>query len=221
MPAEQLMADTPEPTADELAAGTRLFERQWGFLKGVPSLDILPAADRPEIAFAGRSNVGESSLINALMRHKGLARTSNTPGRTQELNFFTAPGAGFFLVDMPGYGYAKAPKEKVEAWTRLVRDYLRGRVTLKRVFVLVDARHGLKGEDKRIMALLDEAAVSYQIVLTKTDKISRPALRAVLDRVGEAAREHPAAHPLIHATSAEQGDGIEFLRAEIAAVIAA
>ena len=171
---------TPEPaqfTPDELAAGEALFNRPWQFVKSVPELQFLPAADRHEIALAGRSNVGKSSLINSLVKRRGLARTSNTPGRTQELNFFETPGLALYLVDMPGYGFAEAPKAKVEAWTKLVRDYLRGRVTLLRVFLLIDARHGLKSPDRAMMALLDEAAVSYQAVLTKGDKIKPPRLR--------------------------------------------
>lgn len=211
----------PEFTALELAAGERLFARQWVFVRGVPSLDVLPPADRPEIAFAGRSNVGKSSLINTIVRQKALARTSNTPGRTQELNFFAVDGVSCYLVDMPGYGYAKAPKDKVEAWTRLVNDYLRGRPSLKRVFVLVDARHGLKDADKPVMKMLDEAAVSYQIVLTKADKIPEKALISVIERTVAATAAHPAAHPVIHATSSVGGHGIDLLRAEIAALLAA
>lgn len=207
-------------TAAHIEAGERLFARQWGFVLGAPALDILPPADRPEIAFSGRSNVGKSTLINALVRQRGLARTSNTPGRTQELNYFNVPGAELYLVDMPGYGYAKAPKDKVEAWGKLVRDYLRGRRSLKRVFVLVDARHGLKDEDKPVMGLLDQSAVSYQVVLTKSDKLSVSALQAVIDKVKTATASHPAAHPVIHITSSQTGLGIDLLRAEIAALLA-
>ena len=148
-----------------------LFRRPWQFLRSAPRLEDLPAAAGPEIAFAGRSNVGKSILINALAGRRGLARTSNTPGRTQDLNFFTAPGVAVTIVDMPGYGFAEAPKAKVDQWTGLVRDYLRGRPTLQRVFLLIDARHGLKSPDLSVMALMDQAAVSYQVVLTKTDKI--------------------------------------------------
>ena len=207
-------------TAEQIEAGERLFARQWEFVLGAPALAILPPADRPEIAFAGRSNVGKSSLINALVRQKGLARTSNTPGRTQELNYFAVPGVSFYLVDMPGYGYAKAPKDKVESWGKLVRDYLRGRQSLKRVFVLVDARHGLKGEDTPVLSLLDQSAVSYQVVLTKSDKLPVPALRAVIENVQLASSTHPAAHPVIHITSSQTGLGIDLLRAEIAALLA-
>lgn len=205
-------------SAGEIAAGERLFARPWGFVLGAPKLDVLPPGDRPEIAFAGRSNVGKSSLINALVRQRGLARTSNTPGRTQELNFFAVPGVDAYLVDMPGYGFAKAPKDKVDAWTQLVRDYLRGRANLKRVFVLIDARHGIKNTDEPIFDLLDEAAVSFQVVLTKADKMSVPALSAVVSGVESAVSKHPAAYPYVRVTSAETGYGIDVLRAEVASV---
>lgn len=209
--------------SDMLAAGERFAATEWGFIKSVPSLEFLPEADRPEIAFAGRSNVGKSSLINALLRHKGLARASNTPGRTQELNYFRPPAAsGFrlYLVDMPGYGYAEAPKAKVEAWTGLVKDYLRGRPTLARVLLLIDARHGLKANDREIMTMLDEAAVTYQCVLTKADKIKPQALAAVIATTTKAIATHPAAFPEIIATSAEKGLGLEQLRATLARVVA-
>lgn len=202
--------------ADWVDPGTRLFARPWEFTRGVPSLEFLPEADRPEIAFAGRSNVGKSSLINALVGQHGLARTSNTPGRTQELNFFLTRDVPLYLVDMPGYGFAQAPKEKVMAWTELVRDYLRGRTTLKRVFMLIDARHGLKPPDREIMALLDEAAVSYRVVLTKADKPSRSDLKAVVDATLAAISKQPAAHPDVLATSSSKGIGIELVRAAIA-----
>ncbi len=215
---------TPEPaqfTPDELAAGEALFNRPWQFVKSVPELQFLPAAERHEIALAGRSNVGKSSLINSLVKRRGLARTSNTPGRTQELNFFETPGLALYLVDMPGYGFAEAPKAKVEAWTKLVRDYLRGRVTLLRVFLLIDARHGLKSPDRAMMALLDEAAVSYQAVLTKGDKIKPPRLaEAVATLQGELAT-HAAAYGQVLATSSQTGGGVDGMRAEIAALLAA
>ena len=168
------------------------------------------------MAFAGRSNVGKSSLINALVGHHGLARTSNTPGRTQELNFFEVPHAALFLVDMPGYGFAKAPKDKVDAWTRLVKDYLRGRPTLVRVFLLIDARHGIKDADEPIMDLLDEAAVSYQVVLTKIDKLKVPQVAAVVAATTSVLEKHAAAYATLLATSSEKGSGIAELRAEIA-----
>ena len=212
----------PAASADDLAAGEALFNRAWRFVKSVPALEHLPEADRPEIAFAGRSNVGKSSLLNALMRHKGLARTSNTPGRTQELNYFTGQHlpVPFWLVDMPGYGFAKAPKAKVEAWTGLVRSYLRGRPTLARVLLLVDARHGVKPIDREVMALLDEAAVTYQLVLTKADKIPPHVLARVhAEAVAEAGR-HGAAFPTVIATSSETGDGLPELRAAVATALA-
>ncbi|HRD76699.1 MAG TPA: ribosome biogenesis GTP-binding protein YihA/YsxC, partial [Hyphomicrobiaceae bacterium] len=164
------------------------------------------------VAFAGRSNVGKSSLINALVRQKGLARTSNTPGRTQELNFFVADEVALAIVDLPGYGFAEAPKEKVKAWTGLIKDYLRGRQALARVYLLIDSRHGVKSVDEEIMALLDEAAVSYQIVLTKIDKIAPKALDAVLAATRAAIARHAAAFPEIIATSSETGAGIDALR---------
>jgi len=200
-----------------LEAGRVLFEQPWSFLKGVTDLASLPAPTCVEIAFAGRSNVGKSSLINSLVRQRDLARTSNTPGRTQELNYFLSQTAtpAFYLVDMPGYGFAKAPKPKVEAWTALVKDYLRGRATLARVYLLIDARHGVKPVDQTILALLDEAAVSYQIVLTKADKVSASALAAVVAATEQALRNHAAAFPGVIVTSAETGAGIDALRAAI------
>ena len=204
---------------------TGVFARPWVFIRGVPSMKFLPPEGPPEIAFAGRSNVGKSSLINALLSRKGLARTSNTPGRTQELNYFVPDGYSgegddlppVALVDMPGYGYAKAPKETVEKWTRLVFDYLRGRVTLKRVYVLIDARHGLKKNDEEVFDLLDKAAVSYQIVLTKTDKIKPPAVVRLVEETLLKIKRRPAAYPEVLATSSENGDGMQALREAIAA----
>ena len=204
-----------------------VFARPWVFIRGVPSMKFLPPEGPPEIAFAGRSNVGKSSLINALLGRKGLARTSNTPGRTQELNYFVPDGyAGsaddlppMALVDMPGYGYAKAPKETVEQWTRLVFDYLRGRVTLKRVYVLIDARHGLKANDEEVLDLLDKAAVSYQIVLTKTDKIKPPAVKRLVAETLEKIKRRPAAFPEVVATSSETGSGMPELREAIAVAL--
>ncbi|WP_185984833.1 ribosome biogenesis GTP-binding protein YihA/YsxC [Aureimonas mangrovi] len=216
------MSGAIDPIAGE---ETRLFfARPWVFIRGVPAMKFLPPEGPPEIAFAGRSNVGKSSLINAVVSQKGLARTSNTPGRTQELNYFVPDGFSgeggdlppIAVVDMPGYGYAKAPKEQVDAWTKLVFDYLRGRSTLKRVFVLIDARHGIKKNDADVLSLLDKAAVSYQIVLTKADKISELALPKLEAATLEAIRKRPAAYPQIISTSSEKGRGVDDLRTAIA-----
>ena len=204
---------------EDLAAGERLVARPWRFVKGVVALDGLPDDGWTEVAFAGRSNVGKSSLINAMVRNGGLARTSNTPGRTQELNFFAPAEDALYLVDMPGYGFAKAPKDKVEAWTSLVRAYLAGRPTLRRVFLLIDSRHGLKPPDREIMKMLDATAVPYQIVLTKADKISVPALAAVRQATEDALKGHAAAFPTVLTTSSEKGAGIEELRATLAALL--
>ncbi len=207
--------------------GAGIFGAPWVFIRGVPAIDLLPPPGPPEIAFAGRSNVGKSSLINALVGQSGLARTSNTPGRTQELNYFVPGGhtgepgdlPPMALVDMPGYGYATAPREKVEAWTKLVFDYLRGRVTLKRVYVLIDARHGIKKNDEAVLSLLDKAAVSYQLVLTKADKVKAGAMATLIaDTLAKIARR-PAAFPEILATSSEKRIGIEELREAIALAV--
>ena len=194
-----------------------LFAQHWHFVRGVPTLEFLPEADRHEIAFAGRSNVGKSSLINALVNQHGLARTSNRPGRTQELNFFSAEAAGFYLVDLPGYGFAKAPKDKVEQWGVVLRDYLRGRVVLRRVFVLIDSRHGAKAVDKEIFELLDQSAVTYQIVLTKIDKIKPPAVPKAIAAAEALIKSHAAAFPEVIATSAEKKTGLDELRAAVLA----
>ncbi len=204
--------------SEELESARRLFAGPVDFLLSAPKLEFLPPADVPEVAFAGRSNVGKSSLLNAMTGRKGLARTSNTPGRTQELNLFNVGQPPVMrLVDMPGYGYAEAPKDVVRQWALLIGDYLRGRATLKRVLVLVDSRHGLKPVDREIMELMDQTAVSYQIVLTKSDKVKPTALAAVMENVIEEARKHPAAHPDLLPTSSETRDGIAELRAAVLA----
>jgi GTP-binding protein len=191
----------------------KLFSGPVAFLKSAPSLKFLPDPAAPEVAFAGRSNVGKSSLLNRLTNRTGLARTSNTPGRTQELNFFdVGEPLRFRLVDMPGYGFAKAPKDVVRKWRHLINDYLRGRAVLKRALVLVDARHGLKEVDREVMKMLDDAAVSYRLVLTKSDKVKASELEAVTGATAEEARKHPAAHPEIIATSSDTGLGMEALR---------
>jgi GTP-binding protein len=215
------MTETDALSAEDVETGRLLFTRAWTFSRGSPDLDHLPPDDRPEIAFAGRSNVGKSSLINALVGQRGLARASNTPGRTQELNFFTEPAADLYLVDMPGFGFAEAPKDKVAAWNRTLRGFLAGRRTLLRVFLLVDARHGLKPVDDEVMALLDGAAVSYQAILTKSDKISRTDLERIRERTTQALAKRPAAYPHVIATSAETGTGFEELRAVIAKLLKA
>ncbi|WP_166037758.1 ribosome biogenesis GTP-binding protein YihA/YsxC [Sphingosinicella sp. YJ22] len=191
----------------------RLFSGPISFLKSAPELKFLPDPSLPEIAFAGRSNVGKSSLINRLTNRTGLARTSNTPGRTQELNFFDVGAPPVMrLVDMPGYGFAKAPKDVARRWRYLVNDYLRGRQVLKRALLLVDSRHGIKEIDREIIEMLDTAAVSYRIVLTKADKVKATELAAVQAAVEAEARKHPAAHPEVIATSSEGGLGMDRLR---------
>ena len=208
-------ADEPDDIARE--AGRMMFAGETDFVKGVVAMEGLPDPDRPEVCFAGRSNVGKSSLINSLTGRKGLARASNTPGRTQEINFFTA-GETHYLVDLPGYGYANAPIAVVEKWQRLLKNYLRGRVTLRRAFVLVDARHGVKSVDEEIMALLSSAAVTFQCVMTKTDKLKKGDLDAVLTQVRSKLSTFASAYPELVITSSEKGDGIETLRAIIAGI---
>jgi GTP-binding protein len=217
--------DQADPT-DAIEDARRIFAGPIRFLLSAPKLKFLPEPDCAEVAFAGRSNVGKSSLINALTGRNSLARTSNTPGRTQELNFFDVGGQEgevplFRLVDMPGYGYAKAPKDMVRAWRHLINDFLRGRAVLKRVLVLIDGRHGLKDVDLSLLDMLDDAAVSYRIVLTKADKVKASELEAVAAKTAEAIRKRPAAHPEIIATSSEKGMGIPDLRAAVIEAVAA
>ncbi|WP_294929307.1 ribosome biogenesis GTP-binding protein YihA/YsxC [uncultured Paracoccus sp.] len=205
----------PEPDDDRAEAARQLFAGPVDFVKGVVALDGLPPADRPEVCFAGRSNVGKSSLINALTGRKSLARASNTPGRTQEINYFTLGDHGY-LVDLPGYGYARAPLPVVAKWQALLKSYLGGRPTLRRAFALIDSRHGVKEVDHEIMRLLDRAAVPFQVVLTKADKIGAGTLTATVAQVEDALQKHPAAYPELVVTSSEKGRGIATLRAIIA-----
>ncbi|PHQ97297.1 MAG: YihA family ribosome biogenesis GTP-binding protein [Marinosulfonomonas sp.] len=207
-----------EPDREAKERGRKLFAGNTEFLKGVVAMDGLPPADRLEVCFAGRSNVGKSTLINALTGRKGLARASNTPGRTQEINYFTTLN-GPFLVDLPGYGYANAPIPVVEKWQRLLKSYLSGRQTLRRAFVLIDARHGVKTVDEEILTLLDRAAVTFQVVLTKADKVKDKDRAAVLKQVREAVTKHPAAYPELILTSSEKGEGIAILRTIIADLV--
>ncbi len=209
-----------EADREAIERGRKLFAGACDFVKGVVAMDGLPAPDRPEVCFAGRSNVGKSSLINALTGRRALARASNTPGRTQEINYFTLGESGY-LVDLPGYGYAQAPLEKVAKWQDLLRQYLAGRVTLARAYVLIDARHGVKPVDHEIMALLDRSAVSFQAVLTKADKPKAGELAGTLAAVQADLAKHPAAYPEIIVTSSENGDGLELLRAAVARLLAA
>ena len=205
-----------EPTPEDIERGRRLFAAECGFVAGAAALEQIPEATLPEIAFAGRSNVGKSSLVNALTGRKTLARVSHTPGRTQQINFFDL-GRRLMLADLPGYGFAKVSRAKVESWTQMTRDYLRGRASLRRVCVLIDSRHGMKPVDLEAMAVLDEAAVSYQVVLTKCDEPKPAELAAVRAATERDLGKRPAAHPEVLATSARDGSGIAELRATLAA----
>jgi GTP-binding protein len=206
--------------AQAIEGGRLLFAAACDFVAGAMTADAIPPDTLPEVAFAGRSNVGKSSLLNALTGRTALARVSNTPGRTRQLNFFSL-GARLMLVDLPGYGYAEAPKHDIARWSELMRLYLKGRTSLRRTLLLVDARHGLKPTDDPLMTMLDESAVSFQLVLTKADKLSAKALAQRLEATATALKSHVAAHPAIHATSAQEGTGIAELRAELAALASA
>ncbi|MEM5467201.1 ribosome biogenesis GTP-binding protein YihA/YsxC [Celeribacter marinus] len=207
-----------EPDAASLEKGRLLFAGETDFVKGVVAMDGMPPDDRIEVCFAGRSNVGKSSLINALTGRKALARASNTPGRTQEINFFTC-GESHYLVDLPGYGYAKAPIKTVEKWQRLLKAYLSGRATLRRAFVLIDSRHGVKSVDEEIMTRLDKSAVTFQVVMTKADKVKDVEREKIMQQVREKIAQHPAAYPEMIVTSSEKGWGVDVLRAVIANLV--
>ncbi len=210
------IAQEPDEATREL--GRKFFAGETDFLKGVVAMSGLPPADRIEVCFAGRSNVGKSSLINALTGRKGLARASNTPGRTQEINYFTC-GDSHYLVDLPGYGFAEAPLPVVKKWQQLLKSYLRGRQTLRRAFVLIDHRHGVKAVDDEIMTLLDQSAVTFQVVLTKADKVKEKDREKILTQVRSALSKHPASFPELIVTSSEKGDGLPTLRSTIATLV--
>ena len=211
--------DSEDFTAEEIEHGRHLFTQSCTFIMGCVSLQQLPDAELPEVAFAGRSNVGKSSLINALVGQKTLARTSNTPGRTREINFFDL-GNRLMLADLPGYGYARVSKSMVKQWTGLVDAYLRGRVDLRRTCVLIDSRHGLKDSDRAVITMLDKAAQPYQLVLTKCDKVKPAQLAKLVEKISTELATHPAAHPEIPLTSSRKGDGIAELRATLATLAA-
>jgi GTP-binding protein len=210
-----------EPDAELIESGRKLFAGDWQFFWASPSIETLPPMQGVEIAFAGRSNVGKSSLINALTNRNGLARTSHTPGRTQELIFFKGPGPldartpELRLVDMPGYGYASAPKTQIASWTKLIHNFLLGRASLARVYVLIDSRHGFKDADNEVLTTLDKAAVSYQIVLTKADQVKKAALEQTMATMASSLRKHPAAFPEMLVTSSRDGGGMAEMRAAI------
>ena len=210
--------ETAAPTPEAEEVGRKLLTSQVEFLKGVVAMDGLPPDNRVEVCFAGRSNVGKSSLINALTGRRGIARASNTPGRTQEINYFTI-GDSHYLVDLPGYGFANAPVAVVARWQALLKQYLSGRATLRRAYVLIDHRHGVKSVDEEIMTLLDRSAVTFHCVLTKADKVGEKDRAKVLAQVRGALARHPAAYPELIVTSSEKGQGIATLRAEIAALL--
>ena len=205
-------------SAEQLKSAQDLFHKPCAFVLGVAKLEQLPVSDYPEVAFVGRSNVGKSSLINAITGQKGLAKTSNTPGRTQQLNYFNLDNK-IHIVDLPGYGFAQAPESLVKQWQKMIFTYLQGRVELKRVFLLIDSRHGIKKVDEDIMKMLDSAAVTYQVVLTKTDKISESALNKVLKATENTIKTHGAAYVRVLSTSSEKNRGIDMVRAEIASLI--
>jgi GTP-binding protein len=214
-----MTTDTEEFSPQELEQGRHLFTQSCTFVLGCVSLSQLPDGELPEVAFAGRSNVGKSSLINAIVGHKGLARTSNTPGRTREINFFDL-GNRLMLADLPGYGYARVSKSQVKQWTGLVDAYLKGRVDLRRTCVLIDSRHGLKDSDRAVMSMLDKAAQPYQVVLTKCDKVKPGPLAGLIEKISAELAKHPAAHPHIAQTSSRKGTGIAELRAALTTLAA-